>query len=60
MEAVIPDPGQWQTLAFQSVAALKRQTAQLDSLDPWFSLILFSVASVAMIWRLEALEKQRV
>ena len=58
MEAVIPDAGQWKTLAFQYVAALKRQAAQLDSLDPWFSLVLFSVASVAMIWRLEALENK--
>ncbi len=58
MEAEIPDLSQWKTLAFQSVAALKQQTAQLDSLDPWFSLLVFSVASVAMIWRLEALENK--
>ena len=58
MEAVIPNADQWKTLAFQYAAALKRQVAQLDSLDPWFSLVLFSVASVAMIWRLEALENK--
>ena len=58
MEAVIPDPGQWKILAVEYIAALKQQIAQLDSLEPWFSLVLFSGASVAMIWRLEALEKK--
>ncbi len=58
MQAAVLDSGYWKTLLFQSAAALKQQTAHLDPLDPWFSLILFMTASVVMIWRLEALEKK--
>jgi len=58
MEAAVSDPNHWKTLLSPYVTALKQQTAHLDSLDPWFSLILFIVASIVMIWRLEALEKK--
>jgi len=58
MEAAVLDPGHWKTLLTQYVAALKQQTAHFDSLEPWFSLILFTAASVVMIWRLEVLEKK--
>ena len=58
MEAALPVPNQWKNLLLHYVDTLEQQTAQLDPLDPWFSLLLFSVASVAMIWRLEALEKK--
>jgi len=58
MEAAMPAPDHWKTFLLQYVEALKQQTVQLDLLDPWFSLMLFSVASVVMIWRLEALEKK--
>jgi cation:H+ antiporter len=58
MEAADSDPNHWKILLSQYVTALKQQTAHLDSLDPWFSLILFIVASIVMIWRLEALERK--
>lgn len=58
MEAAVLDPGYWKTVLSQSASMLKQQTANLDPLDPWFSLILFMAASVVMIWRLEALEKK--
>ena len=58
MEAAVPDLSHWKTLLSPYVTALKQQTAHLDPLDPWFSLILFIAASVVMIWRLEALEKK--
>ena len=58
MEAAVLDPGYWKTVLSQSASILKQQTANLDPLDPWFSLILFMAASVVMIWRLEALEKK--
>ena len=58
MEAAVFDPSHWKTLLSPYVTALKQQTAHLDPLDPWFSLILFIAASAVMIWRLEALEKK--
>ena len=58
MEAAVLDPGYWKTVLSQSASILKQQTAHLDPLDPWFSLILFMAASVVMIWRLEALEEK--
>ena len=58
METAVLDPGHWKILLTQYVAVLKQQVAHLLSLDPWFSLILFMVASIMMIWRLEALEKK--
>ncbi len=58
MEATVLDPGHWKILLTQYVAVLKQQTAHLDSLDPWLSLILFIAASIVMIWRLEALENK--
>ena len=58
MEVAVPDLSHWKTVLSQYVTALKQQTAYLDPLDPWFSLILFIAASVVMIWRLEALEKK--
>ena len=58
MEEAVPDFSHWKAELTQYVTALKHQTADFDSLDPWFSLIVFLGASIVMIWRLEALEKK--
>ncbi|MFZ0449719.1 MAG: hypothetical protein WAL98_10800 [Desulfatiglandaceae bacterium] len=58
MEAAFLDIHYWKLLLSQPISVLKQEAVRLDSLDPWFSLFLFLLASAVMIWRLGALEKK--
>jgi cation:H+ antiporter len=58
METVFLDIRHWKLLLYGFVSALKQGAVRLGSLDPWFSLFLFLLASAVMIWRLGAMEKK--
>ncbi len=58
METTFLDTHYWKILWSQSFSVLKQEAVLLDSLEPWFSLFLFLLASAVMIWRLGAMEKK--
>ncbi len=58
METSFLDTRYWKILCSHSFSVLKAKVVLLDSLEPWFSLFLFVLASAVMIWRLGAMEKK--